>query len=163
MRKRKLRLGKTLRDCFEEKYIPEPMSGCWLWTAATNGGRYGKIRPDTGERKNLLAHRVAWELYRGPIPAGLYVCHKCDNILCVNPDHLFLGTSRDNRQDMVRKQRGGFRGCRNPKCKLTEASVRSIRLMWAGGRSVGDLAASYCVNKATISNIVSGRTWSHLT
>ncbi len=95
-----------LRDRFEASYIPEPNSGCFLWVKATTGvyghGVMGRGRRGTGL---ILAHRAAWELYRGPIPPGLLVCHRCDVPCCVNPDHLFLGTYADNNRDMVTKGR----------------------------------------------------------
>jgi hypothetical protein len=90
---------------FWEKVRIASKDECWLWTASLNNKGYGKI----GEgKKILLAHRVSWELHFGPIPDRLCVLHKCDNPKCVNPDHLFLGTQKDNAQDMVRKNRGFF-------------------------------------------------------
>lgn len=87
---------------FEEKFIPVPEAGCWIWTAATNSMGYGRMVFNGPAR---LAHRISYQLYRGPIPDGMCVCHKCDTPLCVNPDHLFLGTFSDNARDMVRKFR----------------------------------------------------------
>ncbi len=94
----------TLAERFADKWAPEPNTGCWLWTGATNG-RYGQIhaggRPGTHQR----AHRISWELHHGPIPAGMFVLHKCDTPACVNPDHLFLGTQQDNLSDASNKGR----------------------------------------------------------
>lgn len=75
---------------------------CWLWTGAV-AGYPGN---DYGAFNKGKAHRFSWELHRGPIPAGLFVLHKCDVTRCVRPDHLFLGTQKDNMQDMVAKGRG---------------------------------------------------------
>lgn len=97
----KLALG-TLEERFHDKYIPEPNSGCWLWIANANRTGYGCL----SDSKQRLAHRISWEIHRGPIPEGLYVLHKCDVPICVNPEHLFLGTHQDNMDDMVRKGRG---------------------------------------------------------
>lgn len=89
-------------DRFERLVEKEPMSGCWLWNGCA-AGRYGHFR--IGERAHK-AHRAAYLIYRGSIPDGLLVCHKCDNGYCVNPDHLFLGTDQDNATDKSVKGRG---------------------------------------------------------
>lgn len=82
----------------------EPNTGCWLWTGAVIPvSGYGQMRYGKGTPKK--AHRVSYEIFVGPIPDGLYVCHRCDTPLCVNPDHLFLGTAKDNAQDAMRKGR----------------------------------------------------------
>src|ERR1700746_1830085 len=90
------------RALFERHWIPEPNSGCWLWTGAVARFGHGSFRH---EGKTAVAHRVAWKLYRGPIPADLQVCHHCDVACCVKPDHLFLGTQKDNLDDCASKGR----------------------------------------------------------
>lgn len=81
---------------------PDPNCGCLLWTAQTFGIGYGRIKI---LGRSYAAHRVTWELSHGPIPAGMLVCHRCDTPACVRPDHLFLGTAKDNTQDMLEKGR----------------------------------------------------------
>ena len=92
----------TLQERFDAKVSPEPTSGCHLWTGGIFGSGYGAVW-DGG--RHLGAHRLAWELARGPVPAGLCVLHRCDNPPCVNPSHLFLGTKGDNNRDKISKGR----------------------------------------------------------
>lgn len=96
------------RPTFEERLWSRVQKGpgCWLWTGSCIAAGYGQIEVrENGRRKSLRVHRVVWELLRGPIPEGLVLCHTCDNPPCCNPDHLFVGTHRDNILDMVSKGR----------------------------------------------------------
>lgn len=101
---------------FEDKYRVNE-SGCWLWTASTTRDGYGKIG-HIG--KTIAAHRAAWMLYKGKIPKGKCVLHRCDVRLCVNPEHLFLGTKKANTRDMLFKGRHGRK-------KLTKEMIAEIR------------------------------------
>lgn len=87
-------------------------NSCWLWTGSLTGNGYGKINID---KKYISTHRLAWELVNGPIPEGMHICHTCDTRLCVNPEHLFLGTPKDNAMDREQKGRGNSRGHKNKK------------------------------------------------
>ena len=87
---------------------------CWLWTGPQVGRGYGKT---SFNGKTQRAHRVSWELTYGPIPAGVFVCHKCDNPLCVRPEHLFLGTPLDNVRDMCAKKRQVSGSKTHPECR----------------------------------------------
>ena len=91
---------ELLTERFADKWTRE--KGCWLWVARKNAGGYGTFKADS---KSLLAHRVSYELYVGEIPDGMCVCHKCDTPACVNPQHLFLGSHKDNAVDCVQKGR----------------------------------------------------------
>jgi hypothetical protein len=142
------------------KTRPEPATGCIVWTGYVCRSGYGKIWY-TG--KNPLAHRVAWELAHGPIPAGLHVCHRCDNRPCVNVDHLFLGTNADNMADRNAKGRargGSMRGEAHPFAKLTNADVAAIRA--ARGVEKGrETASRFGVSPSRVSMIQTGKVWVH--
>lgn len=136
---------------------------CWLWTGDTAGRGYGRMCHHT---KVLRAHRLSYELHYGPIPKGLFVCHNCpegDNPSCVNPAHLFLGTSQENTDDMIKKGRAAPpKGEASSFAKLTATQVIAIRHRAKQGESKVDLAREYGVLKATISDILTHRTWRHI-
>ena len=136
---------------------------CWLWTGA-RGSRYGSIGLGRRAWGNTSAHTVSWRLHNGPIQRGLFVCHRCDIPLCVNPSHLFLGTPEDNSGDAARKGRMA-RGERNSGCKLRAATVLRIRREYRCGcsdHSQRTLARKYSISQTQIWSIVNGRTWKHL-
>lgn len=100
---------------------------CWEWQGYISTSGYGLMGRGTRAEGTVGTHRVAWEVTNGPIPAGLLVCHTCDNRLCCNPAHMFLGTIYDNAQDMKRKGRGrGAEGSSNGHAKLTRSQVDEI-------------------------------------
>ena len=122
-------------------------TSCWEWTAAKHLNGYGKVG---SKGRTFLAHRLSYELHIGPIPAGKLVCHHCDNRACINPEHLFLGTHRDNTADMTAKGRHGM-------AKLSAEDVRAIRA--ARGITQIELAKRYGVGQAQISVIRRGERW----
>jgi hypothetical protein len=103
--------AKPIKDRIESRSIPEPNSGCWIWLGSIDHWGYGQIRICRADQQALglkgtqAAHRMSWVCYRGDIPDGLCVLHSCDNTVCVNPEHLWLGTLKDNSRDMVAKGR----------------------------------------------------------
>jgi hypothetical protein len=159
---------KRLKN-FHAKYMPEPNSGCWLWTAQMNPTGYGAFRMSSDPKAGCVgAHRASWMIHRGPIPAGLQVCHKCDVRACVNPDHLFVGTSSDNMSDAARKGRMNWkpgsvralpRGEHHHASRLTSDAVREIRASPEMGLT---LARKYGVTNVTISRIRRRLIWRHI-
>ena len=143
----------TLKERFESKVVVEP-SGCWRWTDAPGADGYGRIQICGRSQK---AHRVAYELYRDEIPERMCVCHVCDRKLCVNPDHLFLGTPADNGRDMCMKGRQARQaGEKNGYAKLTSEEVGQIRA--TAGTNVA-VAKQFGVNHRTISYIRKNKLW----
>jgi hypothetical protein len=139
-------------------------TGCWEWIGAMyKSTGYGKINVGvrrSGIQKMTGAHRAAYNEFCGSIPSGMFVCHSCDNRRCVNPKHLFLGTHRDNMDDMVAK--GKKRGSSNPSARLDEKSVMKIRNLFRCGASCREIAKMYCVNRGTIYDVVTSRSWKHV-
>jgi len=149
-------------DRFSSKYEVDLNTGCWLWTAATKENGYGVFGRGPAGAGSAYAHRWSYEHFVGPIPEGMMVCHKCDVRNCVNPDHLFLGTAKDNQADMAAKGRS-LRGERHNLAKLTEADVLEIRRLWATGQfTQREIAAKFGNNKQNVSVIVRGDKWKHL-
>lgn len=131
---------------------------CWEWAGARKESGYGVLAIDGRQAR---AHRVSYEDAFGPIPAGLLVCHHCDNPPCVNPAHLFLGTYADNNRDMAEKgrARGGSRvsGERHHRARLTDTAVETIRAAVAAGESQAAVARRFGVSTSQVNNIVHGR------
>lgn len=142
-----------LAERLEWHSMPEPNSGCLLWLSYVNKGGYGVVG---WRRKTALAHRVAWELKNGPIPLGLYACHKCDVRSCINPSHMFLGTHKDNADDKVAKGRSGRVPNNKHRARLSLDQVKTIRSDPRCGR---ELARAFGVSYSTISMVRNGRTW----
>lgn len=139
--------------------------GCWLWTGAKDRQGYGTVRRRALMYYQVRAHRYAWIIYRGEIPEGKIVCHKCDTPLCVRPSHLFLGTHTDNMRDMWRKGRGKpghVPGSKQGQSKLTEKQVIQIRALAELGHTHQEIADIYDVCRSNISIIVRRKGWVHV-
>jgi predicted XRE-type DNA-binding protein len=134
---------------------------CWLWTATRQGSGYGWYALDGGNG-GIASHRFAYTVQNGKIPEGLYVCHKCDVRICVNPSHLFLGTAYDNSQDMFRKGRATV-GEKHSNSKLSEKDIIQIREIYKSGEmNQIELAKKFKTVQSRISRIVNRSTWRHL-
>lgn len=150
----KLREYPDAIERFWSKVDKRSPDECWVWKASTAHG-YGQLK--VGERM-ILTHRFSWELHNGPITDGLFVCHNCpsgDNPLCVNPAHLFLGTSAENSADMVEK-------CRQKESRFTPEQVTEIRQCVADGMSQNGLAKALGIPRSTIHAIVKRKIWKHI-
>ena len=133
-----------------KKYIRLDESGCWLWIGSkTRAGYGGFLRSIEGRNKYFYAHRFIYELANGPVANGLFCCHHCDVRNCVNPEHIFLGTSQDNTRDMIAKGR-------NKSFKvITEGIKNAIRAAYATGKyKQYEVQKEYDVSVSTIAKIV---------
>ncbi len=158
---------KSPNERFDASYIPEPISGCWIWLGAEQGSYgYGRIKADG---KYMPAHKYSYQRFVGSVPDGMLVCHRCDNPACVNPYHLFIGTNQDNTDDKVRKNRQARgsrlaeaqyqnrpRGEKNGNSKLTKNQVDEILGLNMPQRKIAKI---FGVSQALISKIKRKEMW----
>lgn len=176
-RKRKAKTRQTTVSEWFWNYV-EKNEGCWWWRGSIALNGYGRTFMNG---RWHYAHRLAWQIAHGVVPAGMYICHSCDNPGCVRPDHLFLGTPADNHHDARSKGRlrsnpptGARhwahqhpervrRGEANNKAKLTEAQVRELVKAHRNGSSQTELARQYGIRQSSVWQILAGHTWKHVT
>jgi len=133
-----------------------PIDGCWDWPAATFGHGYGRFFV---AGKSVSAHVASYQVYHGPTE-GHEVLHHCDRPVCCHPSHLHLGTHRENIQEMLDRQRVAV-GERLPQAKLTEVDIREIRNLKGVSQRV--IAERFGVSQSSISNVLTGKRWAHIT
>ena len=130
----------------------EKTDNCWLWKGAIKRGGYGKF--SVKGNTSAIASRVSYELFKGPIADGMYICHLCDIPSCVNPEHLWAGTHMENTLDMIEKER--------QHSKLFPTDIIEIRKLWQQGSSNASLCKRFGITCGTISSIVNRRIWKHI-
>lgn len=141
---------------FQSKVMPEPNTGCWIWTACLNGNGYGSINVSKG--RAALAHRVSYELHKGKIPKGLCALHTCDNTWCVNPDHLFLGTIQDNVKDRDHKNRVQH-GQTHFRAKVEKIHIGIIKEAVSLGFPRKEIAKYFRLSKTGLQSIITNKHW----
>ena len=149
-------------DSFEDRFnrsVIKKESGCWDWSGCLYATGYGKI---TFQTKNWLAHRASYKIHKGDVPSDMLVCHTCDNRKCTNPDHLFIGTHKDNLSDMKNKGRSN-RGQKNGRSKLTDEDVGSLKHMnRVRYFEQKELAKHFGINRSLVSMILGEKVWQHV-
>lgn len=176
-----MRAVVSIQD-IEDRCVPEPNTGCWLWILAGDKHGYGRIRVGGKRGPLLLAHRASYEAHRGPIPPGLHILHSCDYPACVNPDHLRPGTQKDNADDRTARgrhhgkskpetfQRGDQHWSRREPGKvkrgdactysvLTEERVREVRTVRLPDSVY---AKRWGLNNGSVHAARTGKTWKHV-
>lgn len=144
---------ELMKEKIKERTVKNE-NGCWIWTASKSKQGYGHI---SYNQKVHLAHRVSWILYRHEIGSDIKVCHFCDQPSCVNPEHLFLGTQKDNMSDAKKKGRLLHRKRRIT--KLTYDQVKEIRNLHSKGISIKQLQNKFLVSEGHIGKIINGTSW----
>lgn len=150
-----MRTRTSIYDRLDDKFIVDEVTGCWVWVGAVASSGYGKIGAGGKWGKTISAHRVAWEKVHGEVPGKLQVLHRCDNKLCVNPQHLWVGTQVDNIQDCISKGR-------IKTTKLTKDQVVMIRSNYQKGVGTTEISRALNVHQTTIQRVVSRKTWGHI-
>jgi len=146
------------RKNFEDRVVRQ--EGCWDWKGVIHPDGYGRIQ--CFERQKCKpAHKVSWILHKGSVLKGLCVLHKCDNRRCTNPDHLWLGTTQENTEDKVKKNRQA-KGSKNGQAKLTEESASEIKKLLKLGVKGARLARDFGVSDTVISKIKKNEYWKHV-
>lgn len=152
---------QRIRSRFEDKVIKS--EGCWGWKGHLDKNGYPLLKSGTGgkEFKETRGGRISWLIYRGEIPKGKYLLHTCDNPTCTNPEHMFLGTPKENSQDMVAKGRGN-KGSKHGNSKLDEEKIKEIRKMYDDGYKVTVIMGKFGICGAHVRAVGNREVWKHV-
>lgn len=156
---------ERLKKSFEKHVVRK--EGCWGWRGPIAKGGYPVMscRKEMGSDRG---HKASWIIYKGMIPPKMHVCHSCDNPICTNPEHLWIGTHKQNNDDKIAKGRAKFvkpptlKGEKNPSAKLSEDQVKEIRLLILQGHSSYGIGKDFGVSKTTILRIKNSENWKHI-
>jgi len=144
-----------VKQAYQHRYVVDENSGCWNWIGAVQSNGYGHLN---NSGRIILAHRFFYEFYCGHIPKSKLVLHRCDNRICVNPEHLWIGTHKNNTLDMISKERGNFPGTngeRNGNAKLSSDEILSLKEMYLTRKhSRAEIARVFNSSWSTIDRIV---------
>lgn len=154
---------RPVKDRFYSKIRKGDVTGCWNWTASKRKARGGFVYGQFSlNGYPEWSHRASWIIHNNEIPNGMLVCHKCDNTLCVNPDHLFLGTQTDNIRDMISKGRDALIGENNPHSIVNEKIVLEIRRYYKEGHKVSRIMKKFNLKRGCVEPIIKRNTWKHI-
>ncbi len=155
--------SRLAKERFWEKVQKDSDDKCWKWIGGKFSNGYGQFYKNPCK---ITAHRFSYELANGEIDKNLKVCHTCDNPICVNPNHLFVGTQKDNIQDMIKKKRHNFNdaiGINNGRSIVNEVEVKEIRQKYKEGNiSYKKLAKKYNLSETQTMRIVKRESWKHI-
>ncbi len=155
------RRKQTSQEEFLSKVYPEPNTGCWLWSGAYHYiGGHGSINAKN-HNGFAWAHRFSYFIHKGDFDRTKLICHTCDNPACVNPDHLYIGTTKTNSDDKVSRNRQ-MRGEKYPLSKLKESDIISIRSLNNSGIQQKDICKEFGLSSAMVSLIVNRKRWAHI-
>ena len=155
-----LGFSATIADRLNAKLVRSP-NGCLEWTGASLAAGHGHMSRGSQHAGYESTHRVAWMLEHGPIPDGLFVCHRCDNPPCCDPAHLFLGTAADNSHDMWNKGRGPSatlipKGAAHPDARLSDDEVAQMRNLYPEVKNYAEIGRRFGVSKQHARSVILG-------
>lgn len=156
----------TLECCDKCKIINrhKKVNGCWEWQGKLNNCGYGCFQETVdGKKTEVRSHRRSYEIFKGSIPEGMQVCHSCDNPCCCNPEHLWLGTPKENTEDSFKKNRRPTTKKRADAAgKLKEEQVIEMRELYKNGMGQKEIQEKYGISQAQTSGILTYRFWKHI-